>query len=107
VWVLVRSPSLVSVDTRAIARASIAPVPISWGLPSSHDRNGFETSARRKCCSIVSRKRMGLRRFRNPLRAVLARAHPASCGRWKNNSALIFEVFTLASVWRLMVFEAL
>ncbi|HVU51637.1 MAG TPA: hypothetical protein VHL80_13170 [Polyangia bacterium] len=98
---------LVSVETRAITRASIAPAPISWDLPRSRERNGFETSMRRKCCSIVSRKRMSLRRLRNRIRAARAFVARARRGRGKNNSALIFGVFASPSVWRLMVFEAL
>jgi hypothetical protein len=104
---LARASSLVSVETLAIVRASIAPAPISWELPRSRERNRFETSMRRKCCPIVSRKRMRLRRLRNcggARSADLARAQRA---RWKNNSALIFDVFARPSVWRLMVFEAL
>ena len=49
-----RARQTFSVETRAIARATIAPAPIAWELPRSHERNGFETSMRRKCCSIVS-----------------------------------------------------
>jgi hypothetical protein len=62
---------------------------------------------RRKCCSIVSRKRMRLRRLRNWIGAERAGDARATRARWKNNSALIFGVFAALSVWRLMVFEAL
>lgn len=104
VCVIARSSSRSSVDTLSIAASSIAPAPISWGLPRLHDRNGFETSARRKCCPIVSRKCMSLRRFRNQIRARVAPDRSAWRARGENNSALIFAVFTPPSVWPLMVF---
>jgi hypothetical protein len=103
----VRASSLGSVDAISIARIPIAPAPISWELPRSPDRNCFETSTRRKCCSIVSQKRMGLRRFRNRFATSAARGpFSARAGR-KKNSALIFGVFASPTEWRLMVFEAL
>jgi hypothetical protein len=102
-----RSHTRVSVETHSITRASIAPVPVSWELPRSRDRNRFETSVRRKCCSIVSRKRMSLRRLRNWIGVAASCATCSPRARRKNNSALIFGVFAPVSVWRLMVFEAL
>jgi len=89
-----RAPSLISVDAISIARFTIAPAPISWELPRARDRIRFETSARRKCCSIVSQKRMSLRRFRNRSAVDDARGARVRRAKQKNNSALIFGVFT-------------
>lgn len=86
--------SLVSVDAISIAGSTIAPAPISWELPRLRDRICLETRARRKCCSIVSQKRMSLRRFRNRILRARRPLPPVSRAPRKINSALIFDVFT-------------
>ena len=98
---LARSRSRVSVETIGSSRISIALAPIAWDLPRSQDRNRFETSMRRKCCSIVSRKRMSVRRFRNLLRAEHRGEDSAPRERRKKISALIFGVFAHFTTWRL------
>jgi hypothetical protein len=50
---------------------------------------------------------MGLRRFRNRIGVEGARGALVSRAHRKNNSALIFGVFTSPTESRLMVFEAL
>jgi hypothetical protein len=96
-----------SVENDADAHIAIAPAPITWDLPRSCEGNRRETSARRKCCSIVSQKRMRVRRFRNRYRAAGVRDAAATRGRVKKKFALIFGVLALVADCRLLAFEAL